>query len=65
MLEDGTRTSVSLAVVALEPGEGTQLKLTEYGVFLDGLDSPARRRQGMGSLLDALGELLQSDAVLD
>jgi uncharacterized protein YndB with AHSA1/START domain len=65
MLEDGTRTSVSLAIVELEPAEGTRLKLTEYGAFLDGLDSSERRGQGMGSLLDALGELLRGDAVSD
>jgi uncharacterized protein YndB with AHSA1/START domain len=63
MLEEGTRTSVSLAIVELEPAEGTRLKLTEHGAFLDGLDSPARRRRGTGSLLDALGEVLQGDAV--
>jgi uncharacterized protein YndB with AHSA1/START domain len=60
MLQDGTRVSVSLATVELEPdGRGTRLKLTEHGAFLDGHDSPARRTPGWGSLLDALGEALQ------
>ncbi len=61
MLEDETRVSVSLAVVELEPADGTRLKLTEHGAFLDGRDSAARRTQGMGSLLDALGELLRGE----
>lgn len=62
MLMDGTRVSVSLATIELKPdGHGTWLNLTEYGAFLDGLDSPARRVQGMGSLLDGLAEALQSD----
>ncbi|HEY3192836.1 MAG TPA: SRPBCC family protein [Solirubrobacterales bacterium] len=61
MLEDGTRVSVSLAIMELEPGGSTRLTLTEHGAFLDGLDSAARRRQGMGSLLDALGETLSGD----
>jgi hypothetical protein len=41
--------------VELSPdGEGTQLTLTEHGAFFDGLEDPARRRDGTGSLLDAL-----------
>jgi uncharacterized protein YndB with AHSA1/START domain len=63
MLEDGTRVSVSLAVVELQSGETTRLKLTEHGVFLDGRDSAERRSQGMGSLLDALGQLLEPRAL--
>jgi hypothetical protein len=38
------------------------LTLTEHGAFFDGLDSPARREQGTGSLLDALTRVLQEDA---
>jgi hypothetical protein len=63
MLIDGTRVSVSLATIGLEPdGGGTRLKLTEHGAFLDGHDSPASRAHGTGSLLDALGDILRSDA---
>jgi hypothetical protein len=40
----------------------TLLTLTEHGAFFDGLDSPARREQGTGSLLDALTRVLQEDA---
>jgi uncharacterized protein YndB with AHSA1/START domain len=59
MHEDETRISVSLATVQLEPvAAGTRLTLTEHGAFLDGLDLPARREQGTGALLDALGEVL-------
>lgn len=58
MLEDEMRVSVSLAIVELAPAASTQLKLTEHAAFLDGRDSAARRSQGMGLLLDQLGELL-------
>ncbi len=63
MLMDGTRISVSLATVELTPdGSGTRLSITEHGAFLDGHDFAAQRAQGTGSLLDALGRALQSDA---
>jgi hypothetical protein len=39
----------------------TRLVFTEQGAFLDGHEMPARREQGMGSLLDSLGEWLQSN----
>ena len=57
---DETRISVSLATVEFTPaGAGTRLIFTEQGAFLDGLDTPASREQGMGELLDALGAELQ------
>jgi uncharacterized protein YndB with AHSA1/START domain len=58
-----TRISVSLATVEFTPeGDGdTRLVFTEQGAFLDGHESPARRAEGMGGLLDALGEELQSE----
>ena len=58
------RISVSLATVEFTPlGEaGTHLVFTEQGAFLDGHESPARRAEGMGSLLDALDKELQSAA---
>jgi uncharacterized protein YndB with AHSA1/START domain len=63
MLLHGTRISVSLTTVEFTPeGHGdTRLVFTEQGAFLDGHESPARRAEGMGGLLDALGEELQSE----
>jgi uncharacterized protein YndB with AHSA1/START domain len=62
MLMDGVRISVSLTTIELRPdGERTVLTLTEQGAFFDGLDSPARREHGTGSLLDALARALQGD----
>jgi uncharacterized protein YndB with AHSA1/START domain len=61
MLVDGIRISVSVATAEFEPeGDGTRLVFTEQGAFLDGHEIPARREQGMGSLLDSLGQWLQS-----
>jgi uncharacterized protein YndB with AHSA1/START domain len=58
---DGIRISVSLATAEFEPErDGTRLVFTEQGAFLDGYEMPARREQGMGSLLDSLGRWLQS-----
>jgi hypothetical protein len=34
------------------------MRVTEQGAYLDGLDTPAQREQGTGSLLDRLGALL-------
>jgi uncharacterized protein YndB with AHSA1/START domain len=60
---DATRSSVSIATVEFEPaGEGTTLRYTEQGAFLDGLDSVASREQGTRDLLDALGESLRDEA---
>jgi uncharacterized protein YndB with AHSA1/START domain len=55
-----TRISVSLATVEFTPvgDSGTRLVFTEQGAFLDGYEPPARRADGMGSLLDALGREL-------
>jgi uncharacterized protein YndB with AHSA1/START domain len=61
MLLDGTRISVSVATAEFRPErDGTRLVFTEQGAFLDGHEIPARREQGMGSLLDSLGEWLQN-----
>jgi uncharacterized protein YndB with AHSA1/START domain len=61
MLVDGIRISVSVATAEFEPeGDGTRLVFTEQGAFLDGHETPSRREQGMGSLLDSLGRWLQS-----
>ena len=61
MLLDGIRISVSVATAEFKPErDGTRLVFTEQGAFLDGHEIPARREQGMGSLLDSLGQWLQS-----
>jgi len=62
MLLEETRISVSLATVEFTPegDSGTRLVFTEQGAFLDGHEMPPRREQGMGSLLDSLGQWLQS-----
>jgi uncharacterized protein YndB with AHSA1/START domain len=58
------RISVSVTSVDFAPeGAGTRLTLTEHGVFLDGLDSPALREKGMGHLLEALGADLIGEPV--
>ena len=61
---EGTRISVSLATVEFTPvgDNGTRLVFTEQGAFLDGHEFPARRADGMGSLLDALGKELGREA---
>jgi uncharacterized protein YndB with AHSA1/START domain len=62
MVIDGARISVSLATVDFRPERnGTRLVFTEQGAFLDGHETPARRDQGMGSLLDTLGKELESE----
>ena len=58
---DEQRISVSLSTVELAPaGDGTRLTYTEQSAFLDGLDTPDQREQGMGGLLEALGRYLES-----
>jgi uncharacterized protein YndB with AHSA1/START domain len=55
MQMSGERMSVSVATVELKPkGKGTQMTLTEYGAFLDGLDTSDQRRQGTEWLMDQL-----------
>ena len=56
---NGRRISVSVATVELRPGAGgTDFTLTEQGVYLDGLDHPAQRKEGTEQLLDALAKTL-------
>jgi uncharacterized protein YndB with AHSA1/START domain len=56
------RISVSLGTVELAMEEnGTRLVYTEQGAYLDGLDTPEQRRQGTGSLFDALDEYLAQE----
>jgi uncharacterized protein YndB with AHSA1/START domain len=62
MTMDGRRISVSVATIELRAaGDGTDLALTEQGVYLDGLDQPKFRRDGTEHLLTALGESLSKD----
>jgi uncharacterized protein YndB with AHSA1/START domain len=63
MFIEETRISVSLATVEFTPvgDNGTRLVFTEQGAFLDGHEIPARRAEGMGSLLDAVEKELQGD----
>jgi len=50
---------VSLAAIEFWPeGRQTRLKLTEYGLFLDGLDNVAQRKEGTVGLMDQLGRFL-------
>ena len=59
MHRDDVRISVSVATVEMLPsGEGTLLRFTEQGAFLDGEDKPELREEGTGKLLEALGETL-------
>jgi uncharacterized protein YndB with AHSA1/START domain len=61
MLLEGTRISVSVATVEFRlERDRTRLVFTEQAAFLDGHERPAQREQGMGSLLDSLGEWLQT-----
>ena len=62
MCMDKQRISVSVATVELLPdGAGSRVIYTEQAAFLDGLDDPDIRKQGVGDLLDALGRELQRE----
>jgi uncharacterized protein YndB with AHSA1/START domain len=62
MFVDGIRISVSVATAEFAPkGDGTRPVFTEQGAFLDGHETPAPARAGLGSLLDfTRGDWLQS-----
>jgi uncharacterized protein YndB with AHSA1/START domain len=61
MRQDDRKISVSLATIELAPaGEGTRLKVTEQGAFLDGYDDAGSREHGTGLLLDRLGAALSA-----
>ena len=62
MSADHSRISVSVATVEFhETGAGTQIVLTEQGVFLDGHDTVAQREEGTRSLLDSLAASLATE----
>lgn len=55
-----TVVTVSMTTVELAAdGQGTHLRLTESGAFLDGHEQPGWREQGTGTQLDALGAELR------
>ena len=59
---DGVPMSSSLATIEIRPeGDGTQLTLTEYGVYFDGFRETGHtgREHGTGWLLDKLGASLE------
>ena len=59
MTIDGRRVSASVATIVIAPtAAGTHLRLTEQGVFLDGLDASAARERGTIELVDALAASL-------
>jgi uncharacterized protein YndB with AHSA1/START domain len=59
MTMNGERISVSVATVEIRAaGGGTDFVLTEQGVYLDGLDNSAQRRQGTEDLLAKLADSL-------
>jgi uncharacterized protein YndB with AHSA1/START domain len=63
MHRDGLRMSVSVTTVELlADGNGTHLRYTEQGVFLDGADTPEQREHGTRELLDKLGGALAQGA---
>ena len=59
MTMNGERISVSVATVEMRAAAGgTDFVLTEQGVYLDGLDTPAQRRAGTEDLLAKLADSL-------
>jgi uncharacterized protein YndB with AHSA1/START domain len=60
MHANDVRTSVSLATIEFKArNEGTQLVITEQGVFLDGIDDARGREHGTNILVDQLERALQ------
>ncbi|KQR51374.1 hypothetical protein ASF88_19650 [Leifsonia sp. Leaf336] len=61
MLRNDDRISVSLTSVEFAPDPaGTRLTLTEHGVYLDDLDRPEYREQGIAEQLRALAAALDA-----
>jgi uncharacterized protein YndB with AHSA1/START domain len=57
---NGERISVSVATVEFRPdGKGTHMIVTEYGAFLDGLDTSEERKRGTEWIMDQLGAWLE------
>lgn len=57
---DGRKISVSLTALEFSPQDSnrTHLRLTEYGLFLDGLYNVGLRKQGTLGLMEQLAEFL-------
>jgi uncharacterized protein YndB with AHSA1/START domain len=65
MHRNGVRMSVSVTTVELlADGDGTHLRYTEQGVFLDGIDTPQQREHGTREMLDKLGQVLAAGAAV-
>jgi uncharacterized protein YndB with AHSA1/START domain len=63
MYEAGARMSVSLVTVEIGPdGDGSTITYTEQGAFLDGIEKPEAREEGVAAMLDKLGSYLASPA---
>jgi uncharacterized protein YndB with AHSA1/START domain len=63
MYADDVRVSVSVGTVQFRSQDtSTHLVLTEQGVFLDGHDTVAQRKEGTRSLLDSLAAILPGGA---
>jgi uncharacterized protein YndB with AHSA1/START domain len=59
---DGRKISVSLAAIEFTPrGNGTHLKLTEYGLYLDGLDNMEQRKAGTIPMIEQLAAYLDKE----
>jgi uncharacterized protein YndB with AHSA1/START domain len=59
---DGRKISVSLASIEFTATDrGTHLRLTEYGLYLDGLDNMEQRRAGTIPMIDKLGVYLDGE----
>ena len=62
MYADGARISVSVATIEFcATGDGTALRWTEQGAYLDGFDGAERsqlRREGTAEMLDGLAKYL-------
>jgi uncharacterized protein YndB with AHSA1/START domain len=64
LLHDDRLISVSLTTIELTPESGgTRLALTEQGVFFDGHEAAAARRNGTPGLLDRLCALLAQEEI--
>jgi uncharacterized protein YndB with AHSA1/START domain len=60
MHREDVRISVSLATIEIEAhGDGARLALTEYGVYLDGHDTPELRQHGTNEMIDTLATYLK------
>lgn len=66
MYADNVRISVSVATIEFsKTGDGTALRWTEQGVYLDGFDGPSAsrlRREGTTEMLDGLAKYIASQA---